>query len=96
MPETTGATPPRATIGRCCVCDTGLIGGTAVAMIERMSGAPRTLHACSPCIARYGIVPLDEQEHPAGDGRLVYRGRQRRSRPGQPAPTAAPRPGCGE
>lgn len=79
MSETTDPTRQAPAFGRCCVCGTGLIGGTAVAVIERMSGPSRTLYACTPCIKRHGILPLDEQEHLTGDGRLVFRGRSRNS-----------------
>lgn len=76
MPERTQTSPaPAAPWRRCCVCDTGLIGGTSVAVVERGSGPSRTLYACDPCIKRRRIIPLDEQEQIEGDGQLRFRGK---------------------
>ncbi|WEV25250.1 hypothetical protein OYE22_08640 [Streptomyces sp. 71268] len=45
----------------------------AVAVIEVNSGPGGTVWSCPDCVARYGIVPLDEQspDHPAS--RIQYR-----------------------
>jgi hypothetical protein len=76
VPETTRTSPvPAGVWRRCTVCNTGLIGGTAVAIVERGSGPSRTLYACDPCITRRRIIPLDEQEQIEGDGQLRFRGR---------------------
>lgn len=74
MPETTDLTPSSAALHACVVCEVKLIGGTAVAMIERGSGPGHTLFACSACVKRRNLLPLDEQDTIHGDGRLQFRG----------------------
>lgn len=75
MPETTDPTPAAAVLTHCCVCDIRLIGGTAVGLVETGSGPIRTLSACGPCVKHHRLLPLDEQAHPTGDGRLQFRDR---------------------
>jgi hypothetical protein len=74
MPETIETAPSATTLGSCCVCEVKLIGGTAVGLEEKGSGPARTLYACAPCVKRHNLLPLDEQTHPVGDGRIVFRG----------------------
>lgn len=73
MSDTTDTTPVTATIHSCVVCEVKLIGGIAVSMIEAGSGPGHTLYACRGCVAHKNLLPLEEQDQPAGDGRLQFR-----------------------
>jgi hypothetical protein len=74
MPETTQPAPAQTSeLRTCCACGASLIGGTAVSILEKGTGPSRILYACSPCLKRKDLVPLDEQDAPVGDGRLVFR-----------------------
>lgn len=74
MPETTETAPSATTLRSCCVCETKLIGGTAVGLVERGAAPARILHACGPCLRHHNLLPLDEQKDTIGDGRLQFRG----------------------
>lgn len=73
MSENTDPAPAATMLHDCVVCDIRLIGGVAVGLIERGSGPGHTLFACSGCVRRKNILPLDEQEQHHGDGRLQFR-----------------------
>lgn len=77
MSEATEPAPTASVLSHCCVCDVRLIGGTAVSILEQGSGPGRILRACGPCVKRRNLLPLDEQETPVGDGRLVFRSGRR-------------------
>ncbi len=59
-----------------------------MAVIEVNSGPGGTVWSCPDCVARYGIVPLDEQspDHPAS--RIQYRDARPRRDAAADAPAA--------
>lgn len=73
MPDTTQTAPAAATLRECAICESKLIGGTAVALVERGTAPARILFACTPCLRRHNLLPLDEQQQPYSDGRLQFR-----------------------